>query len=307
MDKISVIVPVYNCEEYIDDCLSSIANQTYKNIEVIMVNDGSKDKSDYICKKYAKKYDWKFINRKINKGPAYTRNQALKEITGDFVLFVDSDDLLYPNAIELLYNELLEYDSDLVISKLNAFDSNGEYGYYLDKYLKVAKTSDIFANKKLLNCISICAKLYKKETLSNVSFIDGTYHEDDYFSLRILLKSKKITVLPIYTYYRRKREGENKSIMQDLNLNKYKDLVANFSALIDNNTKTSKYKFLHNFMLRKSINYIIMNIGKNNVGDALKMHDKLLNDICDNNKFKYMYLRLKYSLYYHIARIYKKL
>lgn len=309
MDKVSIIIPIYNCEEYLSECLDSVLNQTYKNIEVLMINDGTKDKSNIICRKYAKKYNWIFIDRKQNKGLSYTRNEGLDNATGKYVMFLDSDDILYKDAIKTLYDEIKSQQSDIVISKINSFNSSGNYGYYSDKYLDKEETTNIFKNKKLINCISVCAKLYDKKIINGVRFISGIYHEDNYFTLKILTKAKKISILPKYTYYRRIREGENISIMQNLNRNTFNDLLLNFKQFAIEIPKNEKIDFIYNFMYRKSINYIIMNI--NNIDEY-----KESIDICKKfRKYTYEYrnlsfikkelIEIKYTFYFLFARGYK--
>ncbi|MBQ1812896.1 MAG: glycosyltransferase family 2 protein [Bacilli bacterium] len=306
MDKISIIIPIYNCEEFLNDCLDSIVRQSFKNIEVILINDGTKDNSDAICREYRDKYKWTFIDRKVNKGLAYTRNEGIKNSTGKYVMFLDSDDLLYDNAVELLYKSITRNKSDMVISKINSFNSKGEYGYYSDKFLKKESTFNVYDNKKIINCISVCGKLYKKSLLNGIEFIPGTYHEDNYFTLKILFNANSISVLPEYTYYRRIREGENKSIMQNLNYKTFNDLIKNFESFLSDNEGTIKGDFVYDFMMRKSINYIVMNI---NTTEDYKNCKKTLNDfsnfICGYGIQKPRLFKLKFYIYFKFAKLYK--
>lgn len=310
MDKISIIIPIYNCEEYLTECFDSVVNQTYKNIEVVMVNDGTKDKSDLICKKYEKNYNWQFIDRKVNKGLAYTRNEGIKKSTGKYIMFLDSDDLLYEDAVECLYNCLKKNKSDLVISKINSFNSKGNYGYYSDRYLRNEIVGNINDNKKLINCISVCGKLYKKELLKDINFIEGTYHEDNYFTLKVLFNSKKISTLSIYTYYRRIREGDNKSIMQDLNYRTFSDLLKNFKTFLDENKYYKNSNFIYSFMMRKSINYIVMNIDNKDYRkceNEFNEFKEYLYKYKNMNMFEKVLFELKYFLYFLLAKSYKLL
>ena len=307
MDKISIIIPIYNCEEYLEECLNSIVNQTFKNYEVIMINDGTKDNSVSICNKYKKKYSFKFIDRKDNKGLAYTRNEGIRNATGTYIMFLDSDDLLYESALEILYKNIKANNADVVISKINSFNSKGTYGYYSDKYLKKNQSTTLLNNKKLINCISVCAKLYKKDLLKDIKFIENTYHEDNYFTLKVLTKSNKINILNKYTYYRRIREGANLSIMQNLNYKTFFDLIYNFEMYLKESQ--NNYDFVDNFMIRKSINYIVMNINDKIEYKRCKckwndFYKKIYNK---KNGLKKYLLRLKYGLYFLIAICYKKL
>lgn len=309
MKKVSIIIPIYNCEEYLHDCFESIVNQTYKKelIEVILINDGTKDNSVEICKEYKKKYQWIFIDRKENKGLSYTRNEGIEKSNGKYIIFLDSDDLLYKDAVENLVKTIEETNSDIVVSKLNSFNSQGEYGYYSDKYLKNKKTFTLSENKKITNCISVCGKIYNKEIMNKTRFIENVAHEDNYFTLKLFLNAKNITTLPIYTYYRRIREGENPSIMQNLSYKTFKDLLTNFNHLLEENITTP---YIYGFTLRKTINYIINNINK-------KEQKKCLNEIKKYVKKAYKkkqinnliltYYNFIYSIYYIGAKTYKEI
>jgi len=310
MKDIAVIIPIYNCEEYLEDCLNSVVNQTYSKdkIDVIMVNDGTKDNSAKICKKYAKKYNWTFIDRKENRGLSYTRNEGVKNSTTKYIMFLDSDDILSSNAIEVLLKSIKGNDSDMVISKLNSFNSKGEYGYYSDKYLKCEYVGNIFDNKKLINCISVCAKVYKRSLINKLHFLEGKYHEDNYFSLLAFLKSKKVSTVTQYTYYRRIREGENKSIMQNLNTRTFSDLLENFKEVLKNKSCKDEYYFIFNFMLRKSINYLVMNIKNEEKKECKEMYNLFFLELCSLKKIKGVnkaILKFKYEVYYLFAVVYK--
>lgn len=113
MDLISVIVPVYNVEKYLNECILSLINQTYKDIEVIMIDDGSSDSSGQICEEYAKEYNNFFAFHKKNAGLGMARNTGLEHINGHYVVFLDSDDYLEPNFIEVLYNEMIKNKVDM--------------------------------------------------------------------------------------------------------------------------------------------------------------------------------------------------
>ncbi len=130
--KVSIIVPVYNVEKYLERCMSSLVNQSLKDIEIILVNDGSKDASAQICDKYAQEDIRVKIIHKINEGAGIARNTALKIATGKYIGFVDSDDFIENNMFEILYDKAEYYNSDLVMSGVifvdgNMFSKQGEY------------------------------------------------------------------------------------------------------------------------------------------------------------------------------------
>lgn len=312
MKKISLIIPIYNCAEFLDDCFSSIINQTFphKHLEVVLVNDGSIDNSAKICKKYAKEFNWIFIDRKENKGLSYTRNEGVANSHGKYIMFLDSDDYLDKKALKNLYDMIEQEKSDLVISKLNSFNSSGEYGYYSDKYLNKKSTFSLKENSKIINCISVCGKIYNRNLLKNIKFIENVYHEDNYFSLSIFMKAKRISILPIYTYYRRIREGDNKSIMQNLNLKTFEDLIKNFDLVLKENLNS---ELLCHFTWKKANNYIIKNIKKEERKDALILLKQMIKDnkIKENISFyKYLYNKIYYYigiLYMEVVQYVKKI
>ena len=127
MEKISIIVPVYNVEKYLKECVESILKQTYSNIEILLVDDGSKDSSPAICDEYAKKYSKVKVIHKENGGLSSARNTGLDNVSKDttYVMFIDSDDLLTPNACELMEKEITTKHADFVIGNYQNCTEDG--------------------------------------------------------------------------------------------------------------------------------------------------------------------------------------
>lgn len=149
--KFSVLVPVYNAEDYLDECVQSVLHQTYQNFELILVDDGSKDSSGEIIDRYARMYDNIFAYHKENAGQLHTREYAIERATGDYCVFLDSDDTLRENALETIYSKINEYNCDCVIYQLERV--------WEEKVLIPApRFSDI--------CITDKRELYKKCLLS---------------------------------------------------------------------------------------------------------------------------------------------
>ena len=170
MSKVSIIIPVYNVEPYLDQCLESVIKQTYKNLEIIIINDGSTDNSVSIIKKY-QKIDQRiiFINNYKNEGLGVTRNIGIRISTGEYLYCVDSDDWLELNAIELLVKRIEETDADFVICEARCFDcskdkfANNSYFTnicYKDKSNDVISWSDI--KKSIFTKYASFFKFYKK-------------------------------------------------------------------------------------------------------------------------------------------------
>ena len=120
--KVSIIVPVYNVSKYLDECILSLINQTYKNIEILIVDDGSIDESLDICEEYAKKDDRIILIRNSHEGVSVARNTGIENASGDWISFVDSDDYAELNMIEELINRSLEYDYDIVIGSYSVIN-----------------------------------------------------------------------------------------------------------------------------------------------------------------------------------------
>lgn len=158
---ISVIVPVYNVEKYLRPCVESILEQTYKNIEVILVNDGSTDKSKAICLELAEKDKRISYYEKANSGLSDTRNVGLEKAKGEYIAFVDSDDLLAPNAVRTLYELCRKYDTGIAVGKISHF-VDGEQPYY-----KTQTRENVFGKDE-----AICNFLYAPCILYD---LDGYY------------------------------------------------------------------------------------------------------------------------------------
>ena len=127
-DLISIIVPVYNSEEYLKQCIDSILRQTYKNIEIILVNDGSQDKSEDICREYLDCDNRVVYVKQSNNGVSSARNQGIKKASGKYIAFVDSDDCLTEDAIEILYTAQTKCNADLVIAAyIRKYATNNTY------------------------------------------------------------------------------------------------------------------------------------------------------------------------------------
>jgi len=188
--KVSVIVPVYNVAKYLDKCLDSLVNQTLKEIEIIVVNDGSPDNSQEIIDKYAKKYKNVKSYIKENGGLSDARNYGIKKATGEYIGFIDGDDYVSYDMFEKMYNKACQGDFDVVVCDLN-------YVYEDGKKLRVSSkinkdTTDI--NKVYINMYPcVWNKIYKKDLLkNNIEFKKGIWFEDVDFLYKILPYVKKI-------------------------------------------------------------------------------------------------------------------
>ena len=200
---ISVIVPVYNVEEYLEECLESIQHQTYTNIEVILVNDGSTDRSKEICEQYCEKdIRFKLINQE-NQGQSVARNRGVKESVGQFIMFVDSDDVINTNVLEVLI-PYMKTDVDIVECRM----TRKKEEFYLNKPSKIVFEGN--AKEAILNCIvfkevKFCAftKLYRREIVEKIPFLEGYIYEDVFTGINYLKHMRKIIVVDYIGYYYR--------------------------------------------------------------------------------------------------------
>lgn len=184
MIKISVIIPVYNVEKFISKCLDSIVNQTLKDIEVIVVNDGSPDNSQKIIDKYAKKYSIIKSYIKENGGQGSARNLGLEKANGEYISFVDSDDWLDLNALEEMYTIGKKENSDIVICDMVDHYSDREIYHNCTKYNSIYEVTP-----------SACNKIFRKSIIGGNRFLSKVWYEDFDFTTKILLNTNNISVI----------------------------------------------------------------------------------------------------------------
>lgn len=206
-DKISVIVPIYNVEKYLKYCLNSILEQTYENLEIILVDDGATDGCAEICDEYKLKDGRIKVIHKTNGGLADARNTGLKQATGEYISFIDSDDYIYPTFYEELYNIMKKYNSDIsecefmrinvdnIENCKNIIDAENNKRNTMEVIEENIEALDHLYGPRLhpyLKKVVVWNKLYKKSVLENIQFPVGKLHEDEYTTYQILYKSSKI-------------------------------------------------------------------------------------------------------------------
>lgn len=208
MDLISVIVPVYKVEKYLDCCVESITNQTYKNLEIILVDDGSPDNCPKMCDEWAQKDSRIKVIHKENGGLSDARNAGMAIATGEVISFIDSDDYIDLNMYELLINKMHETDSDIVSCGVNWVDESGGV-LKCDMVLSDVVFSTEEAMKELLDDGAlkqpVWNRIYKKEIALTIPFEKGKCHEDVFWSYQAVGKSKRICVInqALYCYVQR--------------------------------------------------------------------------------------------------------
>lgn len=214
MIKISVIIPVYNTQDYLKECIDSVLNQTLADFEVICINDGSEDNSLDILKGYHDMDNRIKIVSQENRGLGASRNVGLHMAKGEYVLFLDSDDYLREDALESLYSMAIGNDLDLILFKIINFNyrtrRESRSQYFDMDFLRDIVKDDVFTWKQVKDClfdISVTAtsKLFKRDLLSDIEFPEGLLFEDNLFFIKVIFSAEKAYFLDDYFYYRRIR------------------------------------------------------------------------------------------------------
>ncbi|WP_075557882.1 glycosyltransferase family 2 protein [Parabacteroides timonensis] len=209
--KVSIIIPVYNVASYLDTCLLSCVSQTFHDLEIIVVNDGSTDESPHIIKKYAEKDSRIRVITKENQGLVYARKSGLDIARGEYVFHLDGDDYLETNAIEELYNAIVKSGSDYV--ECNFYYVTEDNGYIFKEKVKSNSELDGLYGQELLYCILhhkkwfIWGKLMRKSLFDDVIYHPISIGEDLFFNMQICLKVKKTIVIDIRLYNYVSRSG----------------------------------------------------------------------------------------------------
>lgn len=215
---ISVIVPVYNGQDYLENCIISIENQTYDNLEIIIINDGSTDRTGAICVKLKEKYDNIRVVTLEDEGVSTARNAGIDMAKGGFLTFVDADDRLRPKALEVLYDSILSTGCDIAGCRFQTFREEPEWQgrlltLYRIKEPSVYKPAE-YLKQEILKGNSRCwSKLYRRSVVGNIRFQKGlSIGEDMLFLMELLPYVKKIaeTDYPGYGYYRNPKGAMNR-------------------------------------------------------------------------------------------------
>ena len=316
MKKISVIIPVYNVEKYLEDCLESVIKQNYKNLEIILINDGSLDNSLKICEKYKKKDDRIIIINKKNEGVSSARNTGLKIAKGEYISFIDSDDflldknvysemicLIEEEKVDLVHCDALYYYSDIKNYPVNNLKS-------ILGILKVMNSEDLFLISLKNNILyaPVCFNLYNKELLdkNKIYFREGIYHEDEEFTPRVLLTAEKVAIYKKEFYGYRQRE--NSIMTSGNNLKKGKDLIQIAEVLATYIEKIENLELKQKFGERIS-GFIIFQAFKYKFNDLSDTQIDIVNkySYSKNMRIRAKLMKIILKLFYYVETQYRKL
>lgn len=207
---VSVIVPVYKVEEYIHQCVDSILNQSYKDFEIILVDDGSPDNCPNICEQYKKSYSNITVLHKSNGGLSDARNAGTKIAKGEYITYIDSDDFIDANYLLTLVSLIKKYDADIAVTGMRTFWKEE----WIDKYKGTVKEYCFSGKEALKNMLrqnaldtSACAMLLPNKIARNYPFPYGKFHEDDFTTYKYYASANKVAVSTKFQYFYRQRKG----------------------------------------------------------------------------------------------------
>lgn len=247
-ELISIIIPIYNVEKYLSRCINSVIKQTYKNLEIILVNDGSTDNSETICREYIKSDSRINYIKQNNSGLSTARNTGIKNAHGKYLIFIDSDDYVNVHFVEDLYYALINTNADIAMcdyqkvyeKDVNIYNKN----LSIIETVKDNKFENLYNDKSTITTVA-WNKIYKKEIFDKIKYPDGKIHEDEYIIPYILKQANSITYTnsKYYYYYQRPNSITGSYSMKRLDILKaLRDRVHFFE-----NNKILKARALYNY------------------------------------------------------------
>ena len=281
---ITIIVPVYNAKKYLHDCIESILSQTYHNLEIILIDDGSTDGSEKLVNDYAKSDKRIKVVHQKNMGLSSARNTGLKHATGKYITFVDSDDRIEPNMIEDLFNALIDSQADIAICSFKELYPNGKIKGFSHNYPKqVFTTEQALANMLQENgfMVSTTMKLFPTNYFKGIKFPVDKLHEDVGTTYKLIMEAKKIVFIPneYYVYV----HHNNSIINQTFDERKF-DLIKLTDQMCDDiNQQYPDLKDITNERRMRARFSILRQIPLNHpktkeIVDYLKTHQEFITD-----------------------------
>lgn len=290
--KVSVIVPIYNSERYIDKCIQSIINQTFKDIELILVDDGSTDKSVEISNKYAEKDKRIKIIKQKNKGVSSARNYGISIATGDFITFVDSDDFIEIDMLDILYNAAIDNNCDVVLSGIKIIkDNNIKYEFTKDSkiYTKQEVFKLFYFDREPFSPNYAWGKLIKRSICNKIKFREDIFlMEDALFSMELFINCQNnIMFLNKYLYNYVQRDGSESKHFSKKRITSFYALeeLLNLAKEIDSEYEKSFLK-VYSKLILSILQDIISFDFENNKEEYFRISKSLNKHYIDNIKSK---------------------
>lgn len=253
--KVSIIVPVYNVENYLAKCLDSLINQTHQNIEILVVNDGSKDNSEQIIQDYAQKYPDKIKPfNKTNGGLSDARNFGIDRATGDYIGFVDSDDYVNPTMFEEMLHLAEKHRAKMVICNIQKVDQNGNVTQKLTQIPNMTEKIDLDNNFSIFSDLSYfaCNKLFKKELFKEKRFKKGVHFEDIQLIPQLLLECEVLAQTQNFHYQYLERTDSITKTHTEKGLDILK-AVEDVETVFEKSEYSKKRKELKNFQIFEGV------------------------------------------------------
>ncbi|MBY3623490.1 glycosyltransferase family 2 protein [Acinetobacter sp. CUI P1] len=299
--KFSIIIPIYKVEKYITQCINSVILQTYQNIEIILVDDGSPDSCPEICDNYSENDIRIKVIHKHNEGLSSARNEGINIATGDFLIFLDSDDWIESDFVENIWKSIHNIDPDIVVINVRSYFENRNT--YIEKKYSLTKSelySGVEAYEYLYENSDFWGAAWqfvvKRSFLQeiNLKFVNGIYHEDERYSPELLLSANKISFCNTAFYVN--RSGRDGSIVNSLNIKKEFDKLFIIEDLLEfaGNPKNLGLKSqllrarcaqIYLGLIKSFYNYL--NSNENELVKLRKEIKKMRVVLSYNNKFKY--------------------
>lgn len=279
-ELVSIIVPIYNVEKYLEQCIDSILNQSYKNLEIILVDDGSPDNCGKICDRYAKSDKRIKVIHKKNGGLSEARNFGLDIARGEYIVFVDSDDYINVHMIKILLENIKKYSTDIVICNFNCFENINVVERNLSKNIKIGIYNNIDIIKEYflsspMELVVAWNKIYKRKLFDKDTYFPiNRLYEDLATSYKLYFKAQKICILDNRLYYYRKRDN---SITNSISKKNIEDLISTIkeSYILAKNYKLDLDKEVGQYIINMYYGLIILLYDNNLLDDSKCFIDDL--------------------------------
>ena len=299
-ELISIVVPVYNVENYLSNCINSILNQKYENIEIIIVDDGSTDNSGNICDNYSKKDKRIKVIHKKNGGLADARNVGIKYATGKYLGFLDSDDYIHPDFYDCLYKLIVNNESDIsecqflrvsvdkmnhVQDILNEENNKLKCNITIDSNIESLKKLYGPRLKPYIKKVVVWNKLYKKSLFDNIVFPIGKLHEDEFTTYKVLYKSRKIVSTNRYLHGYMQT---NNSIMRQ---------EISFKRVMDNLKAYEEAAYFFKNIYNKEFECKVI---RRYLENCIELSGKIYKEQSNDKEQKLVYISEHYDKYYNL-------
>lgn len=308
--RISVVIPVYNVSQYIAACLDSVLNQSYQDIQIILINDGSTDGSDSICRAYADKYSSIKYLSQTNMGLSATRNKGIELADGDYILFLDSDDTISESAVDSFVIAVSAESADVIIPDyVYAISESGVKSEY--RGIRIMPSTTLSGVDYLAYCMksnvynaAACFGMYSRQFLeaNKMRFHEGIYHEDELWTPMVMLAAQKVLVIrnPFYNYVQR-TGSITKSPLNDKRIIDFSFVLDKLEDMYQEVKPSKQKRILFDYWARQKMTLIMQNdIG----GGVLPLDVKTTARQCVKPRISLPTTWLKYMLLVYTPKLY---